>query len=91
MLDALGEGLVEEDELKELGLDEGPDHRPWCGIDAIHQRRILKAIEDYGQEGALRMELVTVEELMGMGFEVLELPPDLDDDDAMRDYSERNG
>ena len=90
-LDALDEGFVDEDELIALGLDEGPDHQPIRNIDGIRQRRILRAIEDYGQDEALELELVTTEELTTMGYEVAELPPDLDDEEAMEDYWDRNG
>ena len=90
-LDTLDEGLVDEEELIALGLDEGPDHQPIRDIDGIRQRRILRAIDDYGQEEALELELVTTEELIAMGYEVAEFPPDLDDDDAMEGYWERNG
>lgn len=90
VLDALDAGLVDEAELRELGLDED-EHYLDCGIDAIRQRRIRRALADYGEDGVLENELVTVEELHSLGYETKELPPDLDDEEAMQDYWERNG
>ena len=58
LLDALDADLVDEEELEALGLDEGPDHYP-CRIGGIRQQRIQRAIEKYGQEQALSMELAT--------------------------------
>ena len=90
VLDALDEELVDEGELKELGLDED-EHYLDCGIDAIRQRRIRHALAEYGEVHALEDELVTVEELHKLGYETSEGPPDLEDDEAMEKYWERNG
>lgn len=75
--DALDTRLVDENELVALVLDERPDHRPWCDIDGLRQRWILRALEEYGQEESLESELVTAEELRAVGHKVLELPPEL--------------